>query len=194
MRSENATFRLGRPHIIALMSSSVVRFVGGAALVLGLSGVLAAQQAASRPALSAADYARAESFMGYNTTPLVLHSAGRATWLPEDRFWYRTTTEKGSEAILVNAATGIKAPCDLPACKAPAPGAAGGGGGGGGRGQQRLDIPSPDGRSAAFVRNWNLWIKDLATGKERLLTKDGIKDFGYATDNAGWTKSDRPIL
>ena len=26
------------------------------------------------------------------------------------------------------------------------------------------------------------------------LTKDGVKDFGYATDNAGWTRSDRPIV
>jgi dipeptidyl aminopeptidase/acylaminoacyl peptidase len=26
------------------------------------------------------------------------------------------------------------------------------------------------------------------------LTTDGVKDFGYATDNAGWRQSDRPIL
>ena len=32
------------------------------------------------------------------------------------------------------------------------------------------------------------------SGKETALTTDGVKDFGYATDNAGWTKSDRPIL
>ena len=34
----------------------------------------------------------------------------------------------------------------------------------------------------------------MATGRETQLTKDGVKDFGYATDNAGWTRSDRPIL
>ena len=33
-----------------------------------------------------------------------------------------------------------------------------------------------------------------ATNKETQLTNDGVKDFGYATDNAGWTHSDRPIL
>ena len=48
---------------------------------------------------------RAEKFMGYNTTPLVLHSGVHATWLPDDRFWYRTTTENGSEAMLVDPAT-----------------------------------------------------------------------------------------
>ncbi len=53
---------------------------------------------------------------------------------------------------------------------------------------------SPDGRKAAFIRDWNLWVRDLASGKETQVTKDGVKDYGYATDNAGWTHSDNPIL
>jgi dipeptidyl aminopeptidase/acylaminoacyl peptidase len=53
---------------------------------------------------------------------------------------------------------------------------------------------SPDGRLAAFIRGTNLWVRDLATGAERQLTTDGQPNFGYATDNAGWTKSDRPVL
>jgi dipeptidyl-peptidase 4 len=53
---------------------------------------------------------------------------------------------------------------------------------------------SPDGKKAAFIKDWNLWVKDLETKKETQLTTDGIKDFGYATDNAGWTHSDRPIM
>ncbi len=53
---------------------------------------------------------------------------------------------------------------------------------------------SPDGSKAAYIRDWNLWVRDLATGKETQLTTDGVKDYGYATDNAGWTHSDNPIL
>jgi dipeptidyl-peptidase-4 len=53
---------------------------------------------------------------------------------------------------------------------------------------------SPDGKSMAFVRDWNVWVRDLATGHEKQLTTDGIKNFGYATDNAGWVHSDRPIV
>ena len=53
---------------------------------------------------------------------------------------------------------------------------------------------SPDGKSAAFIRGWNLWVRDIATGHERQLTSDGTTNFGYATDNAGWVHSDRPIL
>lgn len=55
-------------------------------------------------------------------------------------------------------------------------------------------ILSPDGQRAAFIRDYNLWVRDVATDKETQLTTDGIKDFGYATDNAGWTKSDLPVV
>ena len=53
---------------------------------------------------------------------------------------------------------------------------------------------SPDKSMAAFVRDWNLWVRDEKTGEERQLTTDGVPDFGYATDNAGWTHSDAAIL
>ena len=56
------------------------------------------------------------------------------------------------------------------------------------------EIKSPDGKRAVFIRDWNLWARDLASGKETQLTTDGAKDFGYATDNAGWTHSNRPIV
>ena len=53
---------------------------------------------------------------------------------------------------------------------------------------------SPDGRRAVFLRDWNLWVRDIATGAEKQLTKNGVKDYGYATDNAGWTHSDHAIV
>jgi hypothetical protein len=55
-------------------------------------------------------------------------------------------------------------------------------------------VTSPDKKRAAFIRDFNLWVRDVATGKETQLTTDGVKDFGYATDNAGWTHSDRAVL
>ena len=53
---------------------------------------------------------------------------------------------------------------------------------------------SPDKKLGAFVRDWNLWVRDIATGAEIQLTTDGVTDFGYATDNAGWKHSDAAIL
>jgi len=64
----------------------------------------------------------------------------------------------------------------------------------GGRGGAPAEVLSPDKKRAAFIRDYNLWVRDAATGKETQLTTDGVKDFGYATDNAGWTHSDRPVL
>lgn len=62
-----------------------------------------------------------------------------------------------------------------------------------GRSKAPFDL-SPDKTMAAFIRDWNLWVRDEASGEERQLTFDGVEDFGYATDNAGWTHSDAPIL
>jgi dipeptidyl-peptidase 4 len=53
---------------------------------------------------------------------------------------------------------------------------------------------SPDGRRAVFLRDWNLWVRDIATGAEKQLTKDGVKDYGYATDNAGWAHTEHAIV
>ena len=53
---------------------------------------------------------------------------------------------------------------------------------------------SPDSSKSAFIRNLNLWVRDVASGQEKALTTDGVENFGYATDNAGWAGSDRPIL
>ncbi len=58
----------------------------------------------------------------------------------------------------------------------------------------RTDVESPDGSKAAFIRDWNLWVRDTATGAETQLTFDGTENNGYATDNAGWRKSDRPVV
>jgi len=209
-------------------------------------------------AITAADYARAEKFMNYNTTGLMFHSSVAANWLPEERMWYRNTTADGSEFILVDPARGTREPafdhaklaaalstaagakydgahlpfqtftltpdsqsisvtvgsnrwkCDRqgsacavdtsPEPAAPAGGQRGGGrggrGGGGGRGAGAAGggANSPDAKSTVMIRDNNLWVRDVASGKETQLTTDGVKDFGYATDNAGWQTSDRAIV
>jgi len=60
--------------------------------------------------------------------------------------------------------------------------------------RDRFSKVSPDGSKAAFIRDYNLWIYNIDADTETQLTFDGIEDFGYATNNAGWTKSDRPVL
>jgi dipeptidyl aminopeptidase/acylaminoacyl peptidase len=213
-------------------------FIASAGVVVAATQVAAQQPSA--PAVTAADYQRAEKFLTYNTAPLVFHRV-RATWLPGDRFWYRNVGPDGIEFVLFDAGRGTRQPafdhakvaaalssaagktydaahlpfmtfefsadqqsisfslrgqewsCDLQAnhCasagKAAPPMA-------GPFAPPRDDAKSPDGKSVAFIRDWNLWVRDVASGKETQLTTDGVKDFGYATDNAGWIHSDRPIL
>lgn len=55
-------------------------------------------------------------------------------------------------------------------------------------------VVSPDGRLGAFIREHDLWIRELGSGEEFPLTHDGVEDFGYATDNAGWIRDERPVV
>ena len=45
---------------------------------------------------------------------------------------------------------------------------------------------SPDGTKAAFVRDFNLWLLDIATGEERPLTHDGTHNYAYADSPAAY--------
>src|SRR4051794_14454812 len=203
-------------------------------LLLTVSIFCAAQQPTSTKALPADDYARAEQFLTYKTTPLVYHAI-RPTWISDDRFWYRDTSPAGTQFVIFDTAKQTKQPafdhaklatalseasgmkldpaklpfmtidlssdanmvslalrgkkwnCDMQAGKCTADPTVSGTPAN--PRMRALDSPSPDKKRTAFIRDWNLWVRDLATGKETQLTKDGVKDYGYATDNAGWTHS-----
>ena len=216
-----------------------LKFAATILILITANNASAQTAGASRPALTAADYARAERFMNYNAAPLVERAGVRPNWLADGGFWYRNQTSQGSEFIRVNAATGARQPvfdqtklaaalstaagkkfeparlpfttfgfapdgktirftadnrtwsCDITGnqCVAEAAAATGSN-----NPANPNEVLSPDKRRAAFIREHNLWMRDVATGKETQLTRDGVKDFGYATDNAGWTRSDRAIL
>lgn len=61
-------------------------------------------------------------------------------------------------------------------------------------GKNANEILSPDKKRAAFIKDYNLWVRDIQTNEQTQLTTDGAKDNGYATDNAGWAQTDMPIL
>jgi dipeptidyl-peptidase-4 len=148
------------------------------------------------PVVTAADYARAEKFLRESTVPLVSGMGVQPTWLAGDRFGYRITARGQSQFILVNPSKGTRIACSPETDRC--------GGALDPREVSRLQPPlrppgrpesrSPNGMRAAYIRDYNLWVRDIATGRETQLTTDGQKDFGYATDNAGWVKSDRPVL
>jgi dipeptidyl-peptidase-4 len=56
------------------------------------------------------------------------------------------------------------------------------------------EVVSPDGRTVVFIREFDLWARDRATGRETRLTVGGTEDFGYGTNNAGWARRNRPVV
>ena len=50
----------------------------------------------------------------------------------------------------------------------------------------KLELTSPDGSMVAFLRDYNLWIRDLETGDERPLTQDGEKKYCYGGTPYSW--------
>lgn len=137
---------------------------------------------------TSSDYNRSAEILTGNVSKHI-DNVIQPQWTPDGRVWYRSLTENQSRYILVNPADGMKVVYNTkkeltdglpPEIKSPALSA--------------NEVASPDGKYVAFVRDWNLWLRDVATSKETPLTSDGIKDFGYATDNAGWKHSEKVIL
>jgi len=193
------------------MTRSIARV---AVLAVIASSIAFAQAAQSRRVLTTADYDRAVRMLAPALNGLVIGGTAQVTWLPDGRFWYRRPTTNGTEnVVIVDPVKRTREVVATPPAMAAVPdpagagrgGRAGGAGGRGGRGGVAITRKcgpnvtgltgpppasmSPDGSKAVFICDWNLWVRDVATGQERQLTTDGQKDFGYATSNAGWTTS-----
>lgn len=136
--------------------------------------------------VSAADYARAENALSAATSPLIINASIRPRWINEHQFWYKKSTPDGSQYVLVDASKGKKKQSPDPKKLSKSIELSG-------TSYQSSSL-SPDGKWKAFIKDYNLWIKNQDTGEEKQLTTDGEEDFGYATNNAGWTRSKRPIL
>ena len=170
--------------------------------VVATPGLALAQGSPSPAAavLTADDYARAERFLAAAVNPLVVGGTVNASWLPDDRFTYRSSTGEGGEFMLVDpvkktrvrafdherlaaalaTASGTtvdakKLPfqtielssdgasvafdvgakrysCDVQgaACASIAP-------------KDANAVVSPDGARAVFIKDWNLWVRDIAS-------------------------------
>jgi len=72
------------------------------------------------------------------------------------------------KSMVVKSVAGVSYRCDLPvsACTALPP-------------PTEAAVESPDGMKEAFVRDHNLWVRDLRSGAERQLTTEGIEHFAY---------------
>jgi dipeptidyl-peptidase-4 len=207
---------------------------------MGLLCFVAILSARAQRVYTAADYAKAERWMGYNERALVNHDLGGFAYLADGRIFYRDVNAHSTLywladpklktktpafnaeklAAALRRATGLDYQANQLMAAKFKPDAAPQGLAGfavTARGARfhcnaegtlcaelkpvatkpEITVPldvSPDGNSAVFIRDWNLWLVDLHTGAQRALTSDGVADFGYATDNAGWSHSDAAIV
>ncbi|TBW29297.1 S9 family peptidase [Gramella sp. KN1008] len=156
--------------------------------VISLSFMASAQT--GRDSVTSADYEHATRFLSFNTSALVDRSYVSPQWLEDGEFWYKVTEKGQDRFVLLDPETGKRVTSSsekelLSGLK-----------------QAREknvshstnEVLSPNGEKVVFIKEWNLWMRDLESGEETQLTSDGKENFGYATDNAGWRKSDKPIL
>lgn len=137
---------------------------------------------------SVADYDKAAAMLSSNISKYIDNDI-RPQWLPDGRLWYSGIVNGDPSFVLYDPATkNSKTATSKKELLGDVKEENAQGNWG------RNDVVSPDGKKSAFIRNYNLWVKDITSGKEVQLTTDGIKDYGYATDNAGWKHSDKAIL
>ena len=132
------------------------------------------------------DYKKAEEQLSWNTSKLVDRMNVRPTWTEDGKFWYQNLIANGTEYVLYDLKTKSKKILEGKSALPKEP-----------KGpvyDRRKEVITPDGKKVVYINNWNLYVRDLDTGAETQLTKDGIENFGYATDNAGWRQSDAPIV
>ena len=118
-------------------------------------------------------YVRAEETLPWNAAKLVRGAPVVPEWLDAGRFAYQRRTAEGLERVEVEVAGGTARPSDA-------------------RGQagevheaDPATLPSPDGRWAAFVKDHDLWLRELESGEERRLTTDGEPYWDYAGSPEG---------
>ncbi len=59
---------------------------------------------------------------------------------------------------------------------------------------KKNELVAPNGDQAVFIRENNLWLRNINDNSEKQLTTDGIENFGYATNNAGWVRGKKPVV
>ena len=125
------------------------------------------------------DYKRAEEFLSVNVNHLVTDLIKKRYWGENDQFVYQKVTAEDLVTVVADPRNGnksFKASFKEPNTK------------------NNKEHLSPDGTKAAFIVDYNLWVRDTRNNNITQLTFDGTEHYGYATNNAGWVRDDRPVL
>ena len=139
------------------------------------------------PSISASDYEKASFHMSRSLNKYLNNVLTYQKWDDEEIFHYKVRFKEKTESFTINLkslektdnnhTTKIETKKNIQVVK-----------------KNRNEFLSPNGKLAAYIEDFNLWIRNTKTGKRIQLTFDGEKDYGYATNNAGWIQSKGPVL
>ena len=137
--------------------------------------------------ISASDYEKASFHMSRTLNKHLNNVLTYQKWDDEDIFHYKVRFKEKTESFTINLkslektdnnhTTKIETKKNIQVVK-----------------KNRNEFLSPNEKLAAYIEDFNLWIRNTKTGKRIQLTFDGEKDYGYATNNAGWIQSKGPVL
>ena len=139
------------------------------------------------PSISASDYEKASFHMSRSLNKHLNNVLTYQKWDDEEIFHYRVRSKEKTESFIINLKSlektdynhtaKIDTKKNIQVVK-----------------KNKYEFLSPNGKLAAYIEDFNLWIRNTKTGKRIQLTFDGEKDYGYATNNAGWIQSKGPVL
>ena len=139
------------------------------------------------PSISASDYEKESFHMSRSLNKHLNNVLTYQKWDDEEIFHYQVRFKEKTESFTINLkslektdnnhTTKIETKKNIQVVK-----------------KNRNEFLSPNGKLAAYIEDFNLWIRNTKTGKRIQLTFDGEKDYGYATNNAGWIQSKGPVL
>jgi dipeptidyl aminopeptidase/acylaminoacyl peptidase len=133
--------------------------------------------------LDSSDYEKAAKHLGKNLNKHLFNTLNYQSWDKEDFLLYNVKGKSETVGFKVNLRTSEVSPTfERNARKKQT------------SSRNRSEFVSPNGKLAAFIDTYNLWVRNTTTNVKTQLTFDGKKDYGYATNNAGWVQSDGPVL
>jgi len=107
-------------------------------------------------------YNKAASLMPDQLLPLLRNRTVEPMWTGPSTFRYRRQIDDGTEVVEVDCLTGARTVVlDLPAVAPVNP------------------LLSSDGKQELFVRDHDVWVRDVATSEERLVLADGEEHFAW---------------
>mgnify|MGYP001024622821 CR=1 FL=1 len=157
------------------------KFYNSGILIL-ISLLIVSCQTAIEEKVTIEDYKNAVKHLSSNLDKYVYNTVSVKNWENEDFLNYEIKTKDGKELYKLDLKTGNKeifSEEDSNSARTA---------------RNRNEFKSPNGKKAVFIEDYNLWVKDLESQQKTQLTFDGYKDYGYGTNNAGWTKGENPVL